>query len=245
MPYAYCYGRASTDKQALTENAQRSACEEYVSRVLVPKGFTPGGWFYDAETSGSTQLFERKKGLLLWAEVKKGDTVVVSKLDRAFRSTSDFVHTLDMLGSRGVSMNCLDIGMDSGTPIGRFVYTIMAAFAEMERNFIAQRTSAGMQQKLKEGKPISGNAPIGWKKIGKKAASYFVPDEDEREQVKRMVDMRRGGAAFEAIVNAMWNTRRTNGRRWNINSVIAAVKAADARFPKAFSRSRTHQTVAS
>lgn len=234
MPTVYCYGRASTDKQAVTEDAQRSACEEYVDRSLKPQGYTYGGWMYDPATSGSTQMFEREKGRNLWALVQPGDRIVWAKLDRAFRSSYDFVHTMMLLQAKGVSFTSLDIGLDSGTPIGRCVFTIMAAFAELEREFIRERTRNGLGQKRRSGKPINPHAPIGWKKVGTKKDSYYLPDPAERAQVDRMVVMRRDGKSLERITLAFWGERRTNGHRWNINSITRALKAAAARYPKEF-----------
>lgn len=234
MPTVYCYGRASTDKQAVTEDAQRSACEEYVDRSLKPQGYTYGGWMYDPATSGSTQMFEREKGRNLWALVQPGDRIVWAKLDRAFRSSYDFVHTMMLLQAKGVSFTSLDIGLDSGTPIGRCVFTIMAAFSELEREFIRERTRNGLGQKRRSGKPINPHAPIGWKKVGTKKDSYYLPDPAERAQVDRMVVMRRDGKSLERITLAFWGERRTNGHRWNINSITRALKAAAARYPKEF-----------
>lgn len=232
MPTVYCYGRASTDKQALTESAQRSVCEEYVQRCMMPQGFQYGGWHYDAATSGSTQMFERTQGRNLWVLAQPGDRLVWAKLDRAFRSSYDFVHTMQLLQSKGVSFSSLDIGLESSTPIGKCVFTIMAAFAELERDFIRERTRNGMRAKRQKGKPINPHAPIGWKKVGKKRDSYWLPDPEERAQVERMVAMRAAGATLERITLNFWGERRTNGRRWNINSVTRALTAAQARFPK-------------
>lgn len=234
MPTVYCYGRASTDKQAVTEDAQRSACEDYVDRSLKPQGFTYGGWMYDAATSGSTQMFEREQGRNLWALVQPGDRIVWAKLDRAFRSTYDFVSTMQLLQAKGVSFTSLDIGLDSGTPIGRCVFTIMAAFAELEREFIRERTRNGLRAKRRDGKPTNCHAPIGWKKIGTKSTAYFLPDPVERAQVERMVAMRQAGKSLERITMAFYAERRPNGYAWNINSVTRALKAAAAHFPKEF-----------
>ena len=54
MPTVYAYGRASTGRQTITEDHQRSVCEEFVTRSLVPDGYTYGGWLYDNATSGTS-----------------------------------------------------------------------------------------------------------------------------------------------------------------------------------------------
>ena len=234
MPTVYCYGRASTDQQSITEVAQRSACEEYVDRSLKPQGYDYGGWMYDPATSGSTQMFEREQGRSLWALVQPGDRIVWAKLDRAFRSSYDFVHTMHLLQAKGVAFTSLDIGLDSGTPIGRCVFTIMAAFAELEREFIRERTRSGLRAKRQSGKPYTFHAPIGWKKCGKGKDAYYMPDDYDRAQVERMMTMRKAGASLERLTLSFWGERRSNGKRWNINSITRALKAGAARFPKEF-----------
>lgn len=234
MPVVYCYGRASTSSQTLTEDHQRSVCEEYVQRSLVPAGYTYGGWLYDSATSGSRPMFERDEGRKLWALVQPGDKIVWAKLDRAFRSVLDASQTMLLLSQKDVSFNSLDLGLDTSTPIGRCVFTILTAFAELELEFIRQRTREGLRAKRKSGKPHGKHAPIGWKKIGKKQDSYYLPDHEEREQVNEMYSMRKSGASLERLTLHMRRVRRPNGKQWNINSITRALKAAEARFPKAF-----------
>jgi putative DNA-invertase from lambdoid prophage Rac len=237
MPVVYCYGRASTSSQTLTEDNQRSVCEEYVTRSLVPEGYTYGGWLYDSATSGSRPMFEREEGRKLWALVQPGDKIVWAKLDRAFRSVLDAAQTMMLLSQKGVSFNSLDLGLDTSTPIGRCVFTILTAFAELELEFIRQRTREGLRAKRKSGKPHGRHAPIGWQKIGKKKDSYYLPCQEERAQVATMQAMRRDGASLERITLHMHGVRRPNGKRWNINSITRALRAAEARFPKAFGES--------
>ena len=241
MPTVYCYGRASTDKQSLTESHQRSVCEEYVNRTLLGEGYTYGGWLYDAATSGTKPMFEREDGRKLWALVQPGDKIVWSKLDRAFRSVYDAAYTMKLLTSKGVSFNSLDLGLDTSTPIGRCVFTILTAFAELEREFICQRTKDGLAIKRKQGKPIGRHAPIGWRKLGRKKDSYYMPDMDERAQVATMTVMRQSGASLERITSHFRPVQRPSGLRWNINSVTAALKAASRRFPKVVVGRRARQ----
>jgi DNA invertase Pin-like site-specific DNA recombinase len=244
MPVVYCYGRASTSSQTLTEDNQRSVCEEYVQRSLVPDGYTYGGWLYDSATSGSRPMFERDEGRKLWALVQPGDKIVWAKLDRAFRSVLDAAQTMLLLSQKDVSFNSLDLGLDTSTPIGRCVFTILTAFAELELEFIRQRTREGLRAKRKSGKPHGKHAPIGWRKIGTKRDSYYMPCPEERAQVATMQTMRQSGASLERITLHMRSERRPNGKRWNINSITRALRAAEARFPKAFGESPKRRPVA-
>lgn len=234
MPTVYAYGRASTSKQTITEGNQQSVCEEYIKRALVPEGYAYGGWLYDSATSGSRPMFERDEGRKLWALVQPGDRIVWAKLDRAFRSVVDAAQTMRLLTAKGVSFNSLDLGLDTSTAIGRCVFTILTAFAELELEFIRERTRDGLRAKRRAGLPYGQNAPIGWAKRGRKKDSYYVPDWDERKQVEEMIRLRDDGMSLEKIVWKMRPVVRTNGRRWNINSVTRAIKAGRSQFAKDF-----------
>ncbi|NBV87912.1 MAG: recombinase family protein [Betaproteobacteria bacterium] len=231
MPTVYCYGRASTSRQLLTEQNQRSLCEEFANRTLLPQGWAYGGWLYDSATSGSRPMFERDEGRKLWALVQPGDMIVWAKLDRAFRSVVDASQTMKLLQVKDVSFASLDLGLDTSTAIGRCVFTILTAFAELELEFIRERTRDGLRAKRRAGKPFGRHHPIGWQKVGKGKDSYYLPDQRERDQVDRMLVMRNNGHSLEHITLAM-KELRPNGKRWNINSVTRAIKAGRARFPK-------------
>lgn len=244
MPMVYAYGRASTSKQTLTESHQREVCEEHVNRVLVPQGYAYGGWLYDTATSGGSQMFERTEGRKLWALAQPGDKIVWAKLDRAFRSVIDAAQTMRLLSQKDVSFNSLDLGLDTGTPIGRCVFTILTAFAELELEFIRQRTRDGLRAKKRQGKPHGKHAPIGWMKVGKGKDAYYMPNDTEREQVAMMLDLRKSGLSLERITWHMRGHRRTNGKEWNINSVTLALRAGERRFPKGFEERTVRQTAA-
>lgn len=73
-----------------------------------------------------------------------GDTLVVWKLDRLGRSTLHLVQTLDDLRKAGIGFRSLTEGMDTTTAMGEFIYTVIAAFANLERSIIRERTNAGL-----------------------------------------------------------------------------------------------------
>jgi DNA invertase Pin-like site-specific DNA recombinase len=234
MPTVYCYGRASTGKQTLTETHQRHVCEEYVNRVVLPEGYTFGGWLYDAATSGSRPMFERDEGRKLWALVQPGDKIVWAKLDRAFRSVVDGARTMQLLKCKGVSFNSLDLGLDTGTPIGRCICTILMSFAELELEFVKQRTRDALSSKKAAGLPYGRCTPVGWRRVGKRSAACFLPDNDERRQVEQLAALRTAGMSLDEIVREMRGTERPRGRRWNRNTVRTALRARCSGFPKEY-----------
>ncbi|MCW6513181.1 recombinase family protein, partial [Lichenifustis flavocetrariae] len=85
------------------------------------------------------------------AELRPGDTLVVWDLDRAFRSVLDAVSQSERLRAMGIEFEIVSLQIDTATPAGMLVYTIMSAIAEFERRLLAQRTREGMASARRRG----------------------------------------------------------------------------------------------
>lgn len=231
MAMVYGYGRASTNKQSLTQEAQRLKVSKHITANLSEHAYA--GWLYDNAVSGSRPLFDRPQGRRLWDLLEPGDHVVWAKLDRAFRSVVDGAKALHTLHAKGVFVHSLDLGLNTGTPTGRFISTVILAFAELERECIGERTREGMAALRRAGRPYGRFAPIGWKKVGRGRTACLKPDATERSQVQEIVRLRlEHGLSLEQVVQAMRHTPRPNGHYWNRNSVARAERALRAGFPK-------------
>ena len=90
----------------------------------------------------------------LVAELEAGDVLVIWDLDRAYRSTKDALTQLDVLRERGVAFQIANLNVDTTTPAGIFVYTLMGALAEFERRTLSQRTKEGVAAARRRGKRI-------------------------------------------------------------------------------------------
>lgn len=78
------------------------------------------------------------------AYVREGDVLVVWKLDRLGRSTKNVLEVLDGLKSRDVGFRSLTEGLDTTGPMGEAMLTVLAAFNQLERDVIVERTKAGL-----------------------------------------------------------------------------------------------------
>lgn len=83
-----------------------------------------------------------------------GDMLVVWDLDRAFRSVVDALTEAEKLRARGVHFQIATLSIDTTTPAGIFVYTMLSALAEFERRTLSQRTREGMQAARQRGRRI-------------------------------------------------------------------------------------------
>lgn len=94
----------------------------------------------------------------LLENIKEGDTLVVTKLDRLARNTAEGINIIENLFSKGVSVHVLNVGLLENTTMGKFFLTTLLAVAEMERNIIIERTQSGKElakqdPNFKEGRP--------------------------------------------------------------------------------------------
>src|SRR5438876_11060198 len=148
-----CYLRVSTTEQTV-EN-QRNDLRAYCKAR---------GWDNVTEysDSGISGLRERRPGLdRLLSDVKarRLDVVVVAAFDRFGRSVRHLVETLELFRHLDVEFISLREQIDTGSPLGHAVFTIIAAIAQLERSLIAERVRAGLRRARAEGKRL-GRPPL-------------------------------------------------------------------------------------
>lgn len=131
------YARVSTEEQNL----------ELQVDALKAAGCEP---IYTDKTSGATTIKPGLEELLKYA--RRGDTLVVWKLDRLGRTVKGLVDFVESLGEREVHFRSLTDSIDTSSPSGRFFFHVMAALAEMERELIRERTRAGLNAARARGK---------------------------------------------------------------------------------------------
>ncbi|WP_426519606.1 recombinase family protein [Diaminobutyricibacter sp. McL0618] len=138
------YMRVSTGEQNL--DLQRDALESArVDRIF-------------EDTASGAQL--SRPGLDAALDyLREGDELVVWRLDRFSRSTVHALTTIDELASRGVAFRSLTEGLETTGPTGRLLLTVLAAFAQLERDVIRQRTLAGLAAAREQGR-LGGRPPV-------------------------------------------------------------------------------------
>lgn len=84
--------------------------------------------------------------------VREGDTLIVTRMDRLARSVPHLLEILDALKSKGAELSVLAMGIDTGTPTGKLMLTILGGIAEFEREIMLERQREGIAKAKAEGK---------------------------------------------------------------------------------------------
>lgn len=142
------YARVSTDEQ--NEARQLKSFSDYSEKIT--KIFTD-------KMSGKDTNRPQLKAMLDY--VREGDVVVVSDFSRLARSTTDMLQIVKELTDKGVALISIKEKVDTDTPQGRFMLTIFAALAELERETILQRQREGISIAKKQGK-YKGRKPLSF-----------------------------------------------------------------------------------
>lgn len=104
--------------------------------------------------------FQRPGLLDALRQMKRGDMLVVWRLDRLGRSLVDLIQTVNRLSKRGCDFRSLTESIDTSSSSGRLVFHMMAAMAEFERAIISERTKAGMEAARARGSRIGRRASM-------------------------------------------------------------------------------------
>lgn len=107
---------------------------------------------YEEHVSGKN-IADRPQLLAMLDYIREGDIVYIESISRLARNTVDFLDIANRLKEKGVGLISLKESIDTSTPQGRFVTTLFAAFAELERDFIRERQREGIDLCLREGRP--------------------------------------------------------------------------------------------
>jgi DNA invertase Pin-like site-specific DNA recombinase len=213
-PKAVGYVRVSTQDQARegwSLDAQRRRIEAY----CVAKGWPLVKVYAD---EGVSAVKHRPQWEQLRTDVlANGIThVVAMKLDRFGRSAVDLLNTYDVLERKGVALVCVEDSIDTSTPAGRLMRTVLAAVAEFERDVISQRTKDGLAEARAQGKVLG--APV------------LIADAVER----RIRELRAQGMTVRAIAEQLTaeGVPTVKGGPWNAGSVYRVLQRLE-RSPEA------------
>jgi putative DNA-invertase from lambdoid prophage Rac len=167
------YCRVSLSDGSQTNENQKIRLIEYAKRY---------GYSYDIyEETESTRKTRPVKQALL-AKLRKGqyDAVVVYKLDRWARSSTELILDTKELLDKGVAFVSISDNLDFSTASGKLHFQILSAFAEFERELIRERTLEGLRRAKMQGK--QAGRPKGSKDTKKRRKSGYILREAKKRQ---------------------------------------------------------------
>lgn len=149
------YARTSTVDQVAGFEAQKRDLEELGCEEI-----------FEEQVSSVAQRIELEAALKF---VRKGDTLVVTKLDRLARSTQHLLKIVEGLDEKGVGLRILDFGgsdLDTKSPAGKMMLTMFGAMAEYERSLMLERQREGIKKAQDDGR-YGGRKPVPQETVAK------------------------------------------------------------------------------
>ncbi len=169
------YARVSTANNGQDPTMQTRELREYAER----RGWTVAGEYVDIGISSTKEKRPELDRLMAEAHRRRFDCVVVWKFDRFARSVSHLLRALEAFKAQGIEFVSYSEQMDTSTPAGKMVFTVLGAVAELERSLIVERVKAGLRNARAKGKRLGRPRKIldtkriatlraqgaGWKRI--------------------------------------------------------------------------------
>lgn len=215
------YIRVSTEDQA-SSGLGLAAQETQVNNEAARRGWPAPVLFIDAGVSGTKASRAQFDLLRAAIEAQQINVLIVSSIDRVGRSTRIIEDFIDFCHAHDCSFVSVKEAMiDTSTPIGRMGFAIHAAFAQYERDRIAQRTREALNERGTKFDYKSGMLPYGYKRIVDHGSEYIGIDEDMAKVVRSIFDKDRRGESTRKIAESL-NRRGIPARRggqWTHQSV--------------------------
>lgn len=200
MKKAAAYLRVSTEDQAErgTIEAQRDFANKYcdLHQLGIPLIYADDG------VTGTMPLEDRPEGSRLLGDIKAGliDTVFIYKLDRLGRSARITLNAVHSMEQHGVKIRSMTEPFDTADAGGRFLLTILAGAADLDRSTTLERLWVGANRAAKDhGRWLGGIVPYGYKKVDK----LLEIDEQEAAVVTEMYTKVAGGMSCVKLADYM------------------------------------------
>lgn len=172
--YVFGYARVSTEAQNL--DRQLDALEHYGVDMI-----------YNEKMSGTKK--NRPELAKLLDRITEGDTVVVESLSRLGRSTKDLIELTEIFQSKGVNLVSLKESIDTNSPTGKLLFTLMSAIAQFERDVIADRTREGLKAARARGR--TGGRPRADPEQVKKAVKLYKTEQYSIKEIEELTGIKK------------------------------------------------------
>ena len=172
--YIFAYARVSTSDQNL--DRQLDALKKYgVDQI------------YNEKITGTKR--DRPELNKLLDRMTSGDTVVIESLSRLGRSTKDLIELVELFESKNVNLVSLKESIDTSTPTGKLLFTLMSAIAQFERDCIAERTRDGLKAARARGR--TGGRPKTNEEQVKRAVKLYNAGQHSLKEIEELTGIKK------------------------------------------------------
>ena len=172
--FTFGYARVSTESQNL--DRQLDALKKYgVDQI------------YNEKLTGTKR--DRPELTKMLDRMTEGDTVVIESLSRLGRSTKDLIELVELFQTKGVNLVSLKESIDTSSPTGKLLFTLMSAIAQFERDVIADRTREGLNAARARGRV--GGRPRANSDSVKKAVKLYNTREYSMREIEELTGVKK------------------------------------------------------
>jgi DNA invertase Pin-like site-specific DNA recombinase len=230
MPDAVLYGRFSPRPSADecdSVEKQIERCRAYCDG----HGYTVAAVHADKELSGGRA--DNRPGLqkAIAQACGRRAVLVVYSLSRLARNTRDAIDLAERLNKAGADLAVIQENVNTRSPMGRFIFTLFSALAQLEREQIGERTSAAMLRHQSTGRRMTrpDRCPYGWR-VDSVDPNRLADDAEEQAVIARIRQERAKGHSLRDIANALDRAGiGCRGGRWSHSTVRAVLRRLQQR----------------
>ena len=202
----YLYGRCSAEEnfnKGSSIETQLLRCNSYITM----KGLEGSITEITEQVSGTVKFEKRVEGFKLLQNLKKGDHIICSALDRFSRNTLDLLTLVEKFKKQKVKLSFLDIGgeVTGSDAMGSVFVKLLSVFAEFYSKQCSEKQKATQQRLIKEGRFTGGKKLFGY---DLDENNYYVPCEKEQQVIRQMQLMRKQGKSYQFISEEITKSTR-------------------------------------
>jgi len=172
--YIFGYARVSTEAQNL--DRQLDALKRYGVDCI-----------YNEKMTGTKK--DRPELMKMLDRITEGDTIVIESLSRLGRSTKDLIELVELFEQKKVHLVSLKESIDTSTPTGKLLFTLMSALAQFERDVIAERTKEGLKSARARGR-MGGRPKMDEAKV-KQAAKLYNTRQYSVKEIEELTGVKK------------------------------------------------------